>query len=133
MAQKIEVKNIEANIKISRGDRNIFVSVEIPIWNKPSKDGNIFVSIPFLGIETIAANENDTEAAINEVICSFCIVSEKFGQGIEKELQELGWTLILDDEGDPVWGYSISEPLDRIIKTGDNFVNPHLELQDCDS
>lgn len=126
------MENVESNIKIVRDNGKVSVSIEIPIWNKTLKDGNISILIPFLRIETIAANEKDAESAINEAICSFCIVSDKFGMGIEKELQELGWRLILNNDGDPVWGFSIAEPLDAILRTGDSFVNPHLELQNCE-
>jgi len=125
---------IEANIKITREkDKHVSVSVNMPIWNKRTEDGNLKVMIPFLGIDTIASNEADAESAVGEAICSFCIVSDKFGRGIEKELQELGWTLMLDDAGDPVWGYSFTEPvLDRIVNTGESYVNDHLELESCD-
>src|SRR5215203_6092192 len=76
---------IEANIKITREkDKHVSVSVNMPIWNKRTEDGNLKVMIPFLGIDTIASNEADAESAVGEAICSFCIVSDKFGRGIEK-------------------------------------------------
>lgn len=122
----------EANIKITRNENKITsISVLMPIWNKESDHGNLLINIPLLGIETIARHENDADKAIEEAIVSFCIVAEKFGQGIEKELQTLGWQKIDSSTGEPEIGYNVSNPddvLDRLIRTGDNYVNPHLEI-----
>jgi hypothetical protein len=122
----------EANIKITRNGKKISsISVFMPIWNKQSDHGNLLVQLPLLGIETIAKDENDAEKAIDEAIASFCIVSEKFGQGIEKELQALGWIHIDDETGEPVLGYNVSDTdvmLERLMLTGENYINQHLEI-----
>jgi hypothetical protein len=122
----------EANIKITRNGKKISsISVFMPIWNKQSDQGNLLVQLPLLGIETIAKDENDAEKAIDEAIASFCIVSEKFGQGIEKELQALGWIHIDDETGEPVLGYNVSDTdvmLERLMLTGENYINQHLEI-----
>lgn len=125
----------EANIKITRNGGKIdSISVLMPIWNKQSNQGNLLVKLPLLGIDTIAKDEKDAEKAIEEAIISFCIVSEKFGQGVEKELLSLGWTAINGETGEPVLGYTISDEtdadamLERLMQTGDNYVNQHLEI-----
>ncbi len=125
----------EANIKITRINGIIdCISVFMPIWNKISDHENLLVKLPLLGIETIAKNEKDAEKAIEEAIISFCIVSEKFGQGVEKELLSLGWSAIDGDTGEPILGYTISDKsdtdamLERLMQTGDNYVNQHLEI-----
>ncbi len=125
----------EANIKITRiGTKIVSLSVFMPIWNKHSDHGNLLVQIPLLGIDTIAKDENDAEKAIEEAITSFCIVAEKFGQGVEKELLSLGWTAIDGETGEPMLGYTVSDNsdtdimLERLMQTGDNYVNQHLEI-----
>lgn len=123
----------EANIKITRsGDKITSVSVFMPIWNKMSDHGNLLVQLPLLGIDTIAKNEIDAEKAIEEAIASFCFVAEKFGQGLEKELQALGWVAIDGETGEPLLGYNVSDTdamLERLMQTGENYVNPHLEVE----
>lgn len=122
----------EANIEITRkGDKLISISVLMPVWSKPSNCGNLLVKLPFLAIDTIAKDENDAETAIKEALQSFCIVAEKFGQGVEKELQSLGWTLV-DQKGKPVVGYCVSDPdslIDRLTQTGENYVNQYVEIE----
>jgi hypothetical protein len=125
----------EANIKITRnGDKTSSVSVFMPIWNKQSDQGHLLVKLPLLGIETIAKDEKDAEKAIEEAITSFCTIAEKFGQGLEKELMSLGWTAVDGKTGEPVLGYAISDEsdadalLERLMQTGENYVNPNLEI-----
>ena len=119
----------EANIKITKdGGRVAAVSVSIPIWTKWNDFGNLSVQIPFFGVETIASNENDVEKAIEEAIVSFCIVSERFGQGIEKELQALGWEVVSED-GLEFNRSDTDSVLERFFKTGESYINPHLELE----
>lgn len=128
------MNEIEANIRITTQEGKRFISVFMPVWHKQSDQGNLVVSLPLLGIETIAKDEKDSEKAIEEAITSFCIVADKFGQGIEKELFSLGWTLVDDITGTPVLGYTISDSTDtdrvveRLMQTGDQYVNSHLEI-----
>jgi hypothetical protein len=123
----------EANIKVTRnGNKLTSISVFMPIWNKRSNHDNFLVQLPLLGIETIAKNEIDAEKAIEEAIASFCFVAEKFGQGLEKELEALGWIAIDGETGEPLLGYNVSDTdvmLERLIQTGENYVNPHLEVE----
>ena len=122
----------EANIEITReGQRLTSISVFMPIWNKESDFGNILVQLPLLAVETIAKSEEDAEFAIEEALKCFCIAAERFGQGIEKELQALGWTQV-DQNGKPVLGYNVSDTdavIDRLLQTGENYVNPRLEIE----
>lgn len=98
----------EANIEITRtGIKLASISISMPVWSKKSEfDENILVKLPLLDIDTIAKNELDTEIAIKEAIQSFCIAAEKFGQGIEKELQALGWKRV-DQNGNLVLGFCV--------------------------
>lgn len=128
------MNNSEANIEIIRRSSNeISISVSMPVWTKLSEfDNNILVKIPLLNIETIAKNELDSEIAIKEAIQSFCIASEKFGQGIEKELQSLGWQMV-DQSGTAILGFCVSETeelLDRLLQTGDNYINTELKIEE---
>jgi len=106
----------------------------MPVWNKQSEHENLIVQLPLLGIQTIAKDEKDAEKAIEEAIISFCIVAERFGQGIAKELQSLGWTTIDGLTGEPLLGYTVSDEsdsdalLERIMQTSDKYINPHLEI-----
>ena len=51
-----------------------------------------------------------------------------------KELLSLGWTAIDGDTGEPVLGFTISDEsdanmmLERLMQTGENYVNQHLEI-----
>jgi hypothetical protein len=123
----------EANIKITRnGEKLTSISIFMPIWNKRSDHGNLLVQLPLLGIDTIAKNEIDAEKAIEEAIASFCFVAEKFGEGLEKELQALGWVAINGETGEPLLGYNVSDAdamLERLMQTGENYVNDHLEVE----
>ncbi|SFD25409.1 hypothetical protein SAMN05518672_1011289 [Chitinophaga sp. CF118] len=126
------MNTLEANIKITRnGEKLSSVSVMMPIWNKLSDHGNLLVKLPLLGISTIAKDENDADKAIEEAIASFCIVADKFGQGIEKELQALGWIAVNGENGEPLLGYNVSDTdalLERLFETGENYINKHLEI-----
>lgn len=127
------MKTTEANIKITRSeDKLTSISVFMPIWNKISDHGNLLVQLPLLGIDTIAKDEIDAEKAIEEAIASFCFVAEHFGQGLVKELQALGWIAFDGETGEPLLGYNVSDAdamLERLMQTGENYVNPHLEVE----
>lgn len=122
----------EANIVLTRSAEKLTsVSVSMPVWtNKSDFDDNLIVRLPLLSIETIAKDDLDAETAIREAIISFCLAAEKFGQGVEKELQSLGWNET-DDNGNPVLGFCVSETdelLERLLKTGDNYVNTEIAI-----
>lgn len=122
----------EANIKVTRsGDKISSISVSMPIWTKNSEQGNLIIKLPLLGIETISKNEADSEKAIEEALISFCVVSERFGQGIESELMTLGWTSVKSETGETLLGYNVEDDdslIERLIQTGDNYTNTNLEI-----
>lgn len=124
----------DAHFKIIReGNKLISVSVNMPIWSRVSEHGNWIVDIPMLMIDTISNDEKDAEIAVEEAIISFCHVAEKFGQGVERELEVLGWMPVDGESGEPILGYGTSNPdavLNRILQTGENYVNPHLEISE---
>lgn len=55
--------------------------------NKSKFGNHLNINIRSLCIETIAKNELDIDKAIEEAIISFCIISNKFGKGIQKEIE----------------------------------------------
>lgn len=122
----------EANIKLTRnGGKVASISVQMPIWSKVSDHGNLLIDLPFLGISTIAKNEEDSEKAIEEAIVSFCLISDKFGQGVEKELETLGWIPVNSENGEPLLGYSVDnadELLERILQTSEPYAKEKLEI-----
>lgn len=115
----------EATIKLLMEDGKITsISIFMPIWEKPSDQGNLFIHLPLLGLETLAKDSNDGETAIKEAITSFCMIAEKFGQGLEKELETLGWVHIDGETDEPVLGYNISDTdavIERIMQTAYSF------------
>ena len=124
--------NNEATIKLLKVVGKVkSISIFMPIWEKTSEHGNLFINLPLLGLETIAKDNTDSEAAIREIISSFCTVAEKFGQGIEKELQALGWVHVDDETGEPIMGYNVSDAdsvIERIMQTGENYINQNLAI-----
>ncbi|MBV8252951.1 MAG: hypothetical protein JO154_10130 [Chitinophaga sp.] len=118
----------EATIIITKNEgKTTFISVRIPIWTRRNDCGNLSVNIPLLGFETIAIEENDAEKAVEEAIISFCVIAERFGKGIRRELQALGWRVTGDDKLE--YGIIDSNTVVRsIFRTGRLYVNPHLKL-----
>ena len=126
-------KTTEANIEVKKNQgRVVSVSVIMPTWNKVEDDHSFTtITIPLFGLKTIAIPNNDSDAvtAINEALKCFCISAEKFGQGIEKELQSLGWSLVNSDQESSLLNYSISSSdvvLEQIMETGDQFAENDL-------
>ncbi|RAJ87734.1 hypothetical protein CLV59_101495 [Chitinophaga dinghuensis] len=119
----------EASITITKHEGSIaFISVRMPIWTKWNAFGNLSVIIPLLGFETFAKDEKDAEHAIEEAIISFCVVAERFGQGITKELQALGWRIAGEDNLE--YGFDYTDAvLENIFKMGKHYENPHLKLE----
>jgi|JI81BgreenRNA_FD_contig_21_10045962_length_644_multi_5_in_0_out_0_2 hypothetical protein len=123
---------IEANFEIIRKNRKIQrVSVSMPIWTKTSDtDSHLSIQMPLLGIESIAKDELDAEQAIEEAVRLFCIASEKYGNGLETELEATGWKLLSSKQGKSL-GIELSDDLqylDRIFQTGENYVGQDLDL-----
>lgn len=80
-------------MKISRrGGELVGVSIIMPTWLEKRENGSFCVKLPLLGdIQSYAESEEDVTVAVNEVVELFCRAAEKFGKGLEKELELLGW------------------------------------------
>lgn len=119
----------EANIEINRKDGKLHsISIDMPIWDKIGEDDFMSVNIPLLGIKTFAKDEDDAQLAIKEAINLFCITNEKFGKGLETELQILGWEFISEKNDSILMAYSTSNFIfDEMMQTGEKFVET-LEL-----
>lgn len=119
---------MKANIKITKNDGKVtFISVAMPICTQRNNFGNFSVRLPLLGFETIARDGDDAKRAIEEAIISFCIIAERFGLGVEKELQGLGWKNIEEDN----LAFDINGAntvLKGIFNTGESYVNPQLNV-----
>lgn len=126
------MNTIDANIEITRHGKTLFsVSVIMPTWNKMEDDNVLSVNIPLLGIKTFAKNEDDAEEAVKEAIQCFCLSAEKFGQGLEKELQTLGWLRSKNEEKHVLLDYSVSDNnyvLEQIMQTGEQHAYADLEI-----
>lgn len=130
------MKTIEANIEIKRENGILsFISVIMPTWNKMDDNDCVSVNIPLFGLKTIAKDETDADAAIMELIKCFSIASEKFGQGIEKELETLGWSLTENSERYSLLTYGIEQNnvinnvvLEQIMETGEQFAKNNLVI-----
>jgi hypothetical protein len=122
----------EANIEIIRTNGILSsVSVVIPSWSKNNEDNSITIDMPMFGLKTFAQNEQDMENAIEEAIKCFCIASEKFGMGIEKELIQIGWSFISDDTKNTSLDYQIPSDnfvLEQIMQTGNQYAHADLEF-----
>ncbi len=120
---------IEANITITKNEENIiFISVRMPIWTKWNEFGSLSVKIPLLGFETFAKDEKDAAKAVEEAIISFCIMAERFGKGITKELQAIGWRIAGKDNLE--YGFNhIDAGLENIFKTSEHYEKSHLKLE----
>lgn len=122
----------EANIKIHRAGKVLSsISVCMPFSTWRGEFGTLMVSIPLLETETVAKDMKDAEKAVEEAITLFCIASERCGQGIEKELEALGWIPVDGESGEPLPGYNFSNTssvIDRIIKSGEIYKNRRLEI-----
>lgn len=122
------MKPSEANIEITRhNDALASISVMMPIWTKVAIDGGVNIKIPLLGLTTKAANDQQVDAAFEEAVKCFCMSAEKFGQGLDKELLTLGWTLVGDDSSHLDFNVGDSFALESIMETG-NVVCKELEM-----
>lgn len=127
------MKTSEANIEIIRDNEKLSsISVIMPTWHKIEDDNEfVTVNIPLFGLKTFAKNDDDTIVAINEALKCFCISSERFGQGIEKELQVLGWTFVKTEGNRTLLNYSIESNnfvFEQIMETGDQFAENDLAI-----
>lgn len=115
-----------ASIEINRTSDHISMSVCMPFWVKDSQDPRFStIIIPLFGLKTYAEanNDEDIKTSIEEAVKCFTISAERFGQGIEKELQVLGWKAM-----DGSLEFMQEDPIiEQIMNTGDTYVDS-LEL-----
>jgi hypothetical protein len=126
----MSIKN-EATIAINRKEHGISLSVIMPIWKK-EHDGHISVRIPFFGIKTIASNEDDIHEAVEESLMCFIISAEKFGKGLESELEGIGW-ILHEKHGDnslmDFHAFHENTIVEQIMETGEPFARHHLDME----
>lgn len=99
------------------------VSGVMPTWQSINEDGEFVAKIPFLGMEALGSDEQDLHDSIIDCITAFCIIAEKHGEGLEKELSLLGWELV-ESEGevttlDASGSFAENETLSAILSTGE--------------
>lgn len=121
----------EATLELTKLDGGInALSVIMPVWSKKVEDGSFLVNIPLLGLKTFAHDENDIDISVEEAIKCFCIASNKFGNGIDSELKELGWVLDLKQDDHVLFNLTSknNELLDSLLQTGEQIAFDHLEF-----
>lgn len=95
------------------------VKVIMPIWKKADIDNIIYVNMPLLGLSTYGKNIEDTDLAIEETITAFCLASEKFGLGLESELDFFGWKRKHEYENSVIFAIDIENPfMEDVMDTG---------------
>lgn len=97
------------------------LKVIMPIWNESGEDNKIYTKIPLLGgLKTYSINENDTDIAVKEAIECFCIAAERYGNGLENELENIGWVLTLSSDNRTVLNIDSSNSMfNLVLQTGE--------------
>lgn len=67
------------------------VKLIMPTWQKVGDNKLIYIDLPFFGLNTCAKDEADIEIALKEAVSCFCIAAERYGLGLESELEFVGW------------------------------------------
>lgn len=113
------MRTTDANIEICRAN-NVLQSISLimPVWHKCNEDGFIEIHMPLFGLKTIASNEEAIEKAVTEAVHCFAISAEKFGKGLEFELQMLGWQSA-DEEESLLQFIAPNDVFQQVIETGD--------------
>lgn len=122
---------IEANIEITRANGLVTISVSMPTWNKQTDSGFVEVSIALLGIRTFARDQDDAERAISEAIQCFCIQADRFGRGLDKELEDLGWHLQHEQATIKLMDFPIQKNnlvMDQLMQAGEPFARRALAI-----
>jgi hypothetical protein len=118
---------VSGNIDIKRTNKKLeSISVVMPIWDKTTEDGFISVNIPLFNISTFAKNESDIDVSIKEAITLFCINAEKFGKGLEAELESLDWNLKNTEQDVSSMSFEISQRnrvFGQVMQTGEQFAD----------
>lgn len=117
----------EATLEITRGQsgRLDVVKVIMPVWHKEIDNRTQKVDMPFLGMKFNVFGDMDMNQTCNDAVKSFCTLCEISGEGLEKELQLMGW----ERSSDSIFVFKIKESnfvFEQIIHTGDQipqFIN----------
>lgn len=119
------MKSIENNLIVEiirKAGELASVKAIMPTWTRVGRDGQLYAKMPFIGgQETVGVDEQDLETAVNEAFAGFCIVAEKYGLGLEKELVMLGWQVAQSEDADvSVFGLRPEqEAMGGVLTTGD--------------
>ena len=107
-------------IEITRESNKLHsVKVIMPIWKTADIDNIIYVNMPLLGLSTYGKSIEDTDLAIEETITAFCLASEKFGLGLESELDFIGWKRKHEYENSVIFAIDIENPfMEDVMDTG---------------
>lgn len=95
------------------------VKVIMPMWYKLDSDGITHVKMPLLSLSTFGKGEEDVEVAIRETITCFCLGADKFGLGLESELEFNGWIKLKERSGESVFIWKHEDSFDEILETGE--------------
>jgi hypothetical protein len=91
----LPIKEIVATIKETPVDKfKSNFTVQLPIFVAVQDCGKCLITLPALGGITISAeNKEDVENVSRIAIQGFFDIAQKFGKGLKKELELLGWQL----------------------------------------
>ena len=120
------MENTESAVEIERVNGKLkSVKMVLPVWTRKSEeDGVFYASIPMLNLETYGKDEQDLDVAIKELVEGFIIICEKYGKGIEKELENLDWKK--QREIEPTHIYFDFKPKKPVYRNILNTGNPKL-------
>jgi hypothetical protein len=107
-------------IQVVRESNNLAaVKVIMPIWHKLGADGITHVKMPLLSLSTYGKGEDDVEVAIKETLTCFCLGADKFGIGLESELEFNGWEKMSEHAGESIFIWKHEDSVDEILETGE--------------
>lgn len=126
------MSTIEAEIQITRtGNKVIAISFKIPVWTEKSFDGSIKVNIPYICNTVWVDDMQEVSKAVEETMHGDCIIAEKLGKGIEKELEGIGWIVVEKNGTRSILKYNtsnIDRDISRALKKSGNCVEQNLQV-----
>ncbi len=122
------MKHTSASLEVVKDGTSFSINVIMPVWHKEVNDA-VKVEMPLLGLSNYASNENEIQTAVDETVLCFCIAAQKYGKGIDAELNKMGWSNYANStlEFD---AYEENDVMESIMNTGDQYVNS-LELEEA--
>jgi len=126
------MSTIEPLIIITRMDNKIVtISAAIPVYIESGHEGFIEVHLPLLASMTWALNKNDIRNAVESTLISLCLGAERLGNGIERELESIGWIINERKAGKSAlrfYNAGNNFKLNQILKSSDDFVIEELPI-----